>query len=561
MKSFSSRLLYCLLLCLTSLVALPQQKDTLVVSGKLLPLKSDSIYIKEGTLHISGKNVYLVKNDSVYLFNKNKEFLQLDSLQQANDSLYRKQNKSFQKNAAYYAAKDSLFRKTNKFYLKQDSLSRKKDSLFRKSKIFKSRSDSLFRVKNNLFIKQQHLRLDSLKSLNWRKDSFRIRGHLERLKSDLQRIKIDSARQNLNLEKKVISFETKCDMDALVTIKDMGRKLVVKTWDQPKIKIETVIFTEAAFDPKDIDWKRDMNIGVDQQKEGITISKLNTGYTTVSDEPTVNARGSDKAVATAGDAAVKYTNATIVNRGEVRDARMFKVNGKSELVIYVPFNARLNVVSRYNELSINNNMVSVELDLMNTDLKMLDADKATIKSRYGSVKTGNIKDAAINLVNCKFTSGDLDKLVIDSRYSTIVFKYAAEVNIKSFSDKYNILRAGYVTATKSFGDLNISLLENSIKLTGSSADLNIKLIDSAVKTIQVDNKYANMKLPVEQLLNYSLQFGGNYSNVFTGIEKLKTNSGDSTKKADHVFSKIAGNAAGAGKGFIVNCSSCSVDFR
>lgn len=577
MKTFLYRSLHMAVLLCSSFTGVAQVTDTLAVISKGLTLRTDSIYIKDGTLHISGNDVYLVKDDTVFLFNKHKEFMKLDSLHRLNDSLYRNQHKLFKKNTALYKHKDSisrhakilpvkkdaLFRNTKAFRVKQDSLSRKNDSLYRKSKLFKSTSDSLFRYKNAVFSKQQHnfKRLDSLKSLNWRKDSSRIKGHLERLKSDLQRIKTDSARKDLNTEKKIVSFEVKCDNGATVTINDMGRKLVVKTWDQEKIKIETAIMVEAGFDSKDIDWKRDMNIGVEQQKNAVVIFRVSKKPVAVPGKPTPRSRVTNKLLVSNDEPPIKYTIATIVNRGEVEESRMFKVNSKSELVIYVPSNARLNVVSRFNELSIKSNMISVELDLLNTDLKMLNADRAIIKSKYGSVKAGAIKDADIDLLNCKFTSGDLEKLLINSKYSTISFQNAAVVDIKSLSDKYNIAKADYITANKSFGELNIAQLGNSIKLTGSSADIDIKIIDPSVNFIQVDNKYADIKLPVEKLLNYSLQFEGNHSYVFTRFEKIRTNASDSTRKPNPVFSKIVGDVQKDGNGFIVNCTSCSVDFR
>jgi hypothetical protein len=192
---------------------------------------------------------------------------------------------------------------------------------------------------------------------------------------------------------------------------------------------------------------------------------------------------------------------------------------------------------------------------------MQNADKAVIKNRYGSVKAGAIKDAKIDLMNCKFTSGDLDNLQINSKYSTITFQNAAVSTIKSVSDQYTIAKAGSIVVEKSFGKLQIEQLGNSIKLTGSSADLEIKAIDASATLVQVNNKYANVKIPLEKLSNYIVQFDGLNSQVATAFEKIKMNGPDSTAVANASFTKTVGNITSDFTSLVVNCTSCQVDFR
>lgn len=521
MRQFIFHLSSLLLLTFVSFCSVAQSRDTIYLTGQTAAGKADSISVIISQNLVAQGKVVINKNDTI----------PFKVTQYSKPDLYLKS--------------DSVYKK-----IKKDSLFKKSDSLYKKTKLHKIKTDSVYKAQAKLFKKsafdfQRSRRLDSLKGLNWKTDSIRIKGNLQRLKSDLQRIKEDSARRNKNLQKKVISMEVSCPKNGTVSLVNMGRKLIIKTINAEKVKLETTIFAQADFKPKDIDWQQTMNILVEKNKNKIEIRRTNT-------KPV-------KAGHTINDA-----NKTD-GKNNVTEPEKYRVDNKSPLTVYVPPGVKLEIESRYNELTIMNNLVSVELDLTNTNLQMLDADKAVIKSRYGSVKAGAIKEADIDLLNCKFFSGNLDKLKINSKYSTVTFQNSRTIDIKSLSDQYHIAKADNITASKSFGKLNIDQLGNSIQLTGSSADLEIRTIDATAKLVQVNNKYADVKLPVVKLLNYTVKFDGINSNVFTPFEKIRTVASDSPKNSPTVFNtafaKTVGDVKNDFTAFVVNCASCSVDFR
>ena len=515
----------------------------LVTSG--LYKTADSLYIKKGSLNIVDGNVYLSISDST-------PKRRLYKVAHERDSSFRKKEMMNIPSKAEHIRRDSVHQKTAPLHRDlrlykshQDSLFRKQQNLHLKTKSLQFRQDSLRRFQKSNQSKMQLKKLDSLKSVNWRKDSTRIKVHLEKLKSNLQLMKQDSARQNSNMQKKIISREVNCKMNGTVVIENMARKIIIENTDKEKVRIETTILVAPGFEDKDLDWGKALNISLEQKSNEVVLKRMDLAPGTI----------------TANGVSIHHSNAGTVQQGTFKDPPLYKVNHKSALTIYVPAGVKLVIESRYNDVTIKNDVIAVELSLMNSNLKMQDANRAVIKSRYGSVKAGTIKDADINLLNCNFTAVDLEKLMISSKYSKVNFQSSGTADIKSVSDEYVISNANYLTVTKSFGKLDITQLENSIVLTGSSADMSIKAIDASAKLIRVDNKYADIKLPVQQLPNYSLQFEGNNSNVFTTFERANKLTGDSTQKRSPAFSNSAGDLKKDFTSLVVSCASCSVDFR
>lgn len=562
MQQLIFRLLPVPLFFLLAFKGMAQNKDTVYLIQNGVNVKSDSIRSSDGVLHVSGGHVYQLKSDTVPLYKRHQAYVSSDSVYRKNDSFYRKmstwtvqQSRRMDSLKRLNFKSDSSYRRTKVFHVKKDSMFRKNDSLFRKKQILFKKNDSLFRKSDSLYRRTKTLnaaqsrRMDSLKRLNWKTDSVRIKGHLQKLKSDLNRIQSDSVRQIKNLQKKVISMEVSCNKNGTVSIVNLGRKLTIKTTNEDKVKLETYVFVQAGFDPKDVDWQKTMNILVEKNKNDIEIKRTNL----------------TSKIAIAGGQASKGLSSGITSSSSVEsniaEDKKYRVDKKSPLVVYVPAGVKLEVESRYNELLIMNNMTSVDLDLLNTDLQMQDADKAVIKSKYGTVKTGAIKNADIDLLNCKFISGNLNKSEINSKYSTVTLLNSGTIDIRSVSDQYNIASADYVTVNKSFGKMNIAQLGTSIKFTGSSADLEISAIDASATLVQVENKYADVKLPVEKLSNYTVKFDGISSKVFTPFEKVKPIASDSTYSSNTSFTKTMGDVKKDFTAFVVNCLSCSVDFR
>jgi|GEM_PF-2327892 len=536
-----------LLVCFTA----NAQRDTIYIKGLSTDGKKDTIFLKGVSTNNKKDTIHLktvingVLKDTFFVSNgitlDKKDTLYLNS----GDIAYISGGNDF-----VYRGKDSLLRHKAYASYRSDSLSKNKkfkefkrqDSLYMVSGRKFKRVDSLHKLSGVYVVDNKSYQLykteyDSAYKL--KRDTLRLRKELNRLKGNLERIKSDSMERVRNMNKKEISMEVNFIKNGTVTIKNLSRKLVIKTFNEKKVRLVTTIYAEPGYEKKDIDWEKELNIGIEQTKGEVTIRPA---------EPkTISATSTSSGTSMT----MSYSYATTPGLAK---------NKKSEVIIYIPVTAKLVVENKYNDVAILNNLSSLDAELQNVNLKMEDADKVVIKSRYGSVSAGNIKDANLNLLNCKFKSGDINKLVIDSRYSTVTFQNSGVIDMTSVSDQYTMAQAGTLTVNKNFGKLNIAELRNSIEFTGASADMNIGEINASAKSIKINNKYADVKLPVKQLNNYTVQFDGNYSKVFTPFEtETETNNGRRATNTN--FTKTVGNVKKDFTAFAVNCISCSVDFR
>lgn len=482
--------------------------------------------------------IYKIEHDSLKQYKVYAQAIKRDSVSR---KLYKKNQEQFNKKCD-----DSLLRKL-KVNVRMDSMKirlRKMDTHVRLDSLNKIqlrknvRFDSL-RV--NMKFKRDsarkmiaYQRMDSMKVYQQRlkMDSVKLKMHLKELKIQLKNLKVDSMR--VKMKERVITMEMPFTKDATVYIDNIGRKAIVRTTNNNKVKVQTTVSYNGDIAISDAEWFAKINLGMKQKEGNISIEQQER------------------------EAAERRNNAKLFEK-KVSDDLNIKDNKKKAIVIYIPASAKLDIESKYADVAIESNIKYLKAEISNASLSMLNADKAIIESRSGGIKVGNIKDAEIDLTNCTLVSKDIDKLKIVSRNSKVSFENANQVVLKSTGDQYQIAQAYGIEGNKNFGKMDIARLKNKIALTGSSADVNISAIDKKAELIKIDNKYADVRLPVYNLKAYTVNFDGKNSKVFTAFQKVKTS--DSLKSASMSFSATVGDVQGSHTKFQINCSNCNVDFN
>ncbi len=162
---------------------------------------------------------------------------------------------------------------------------------------------------------------------------------------------------------------------------------------------------------------------------------------------------------------------------------------------------------------------------------------------------------------------------LDTKYSNVEIGTATKLNFISSNDEYEIDEAVTVVGRKNYGNFRISLLKESIELDGTNADVKIKNIAATVSSIKVDNKYADLRLPMRNVKNYSVDFEGPYSTIYANFEKkskpsTKTSTthrnqwasaGCDDCASENNFTATVGT--GSGTKVEVKCQNCTVDFK
>jgi hypothetical protein len=369
-----------------------------------------------------------------------------------------------------------------------------------------------------------------------------------------------------DLKSKEVSVEVNASKSADIYLENTQRNIQIKTWDQPKVKVVTTVYYEGeGTKVSDEEWFEKLNISVKSLGTGI---RIKSG--TVSSSGSYSINGSTYAW-NSGSGGVAIFNSEGQNIGTKSDVKRY-------VTIYIPTANKLDIESKYADVTVANNVTKVNADITNGNLELQDATTLTLRSKYANVTAGSIKNAEIEFINGRLILKDIEDLDIDTKYSTIEIASAQKVNLISTNDEYEFEEVGALQGRKNYGNLRITKLTKSIELDGTNADVKVRNILADVETIKFNNKYADIRLPLRNLKSYTVTYVGPYSNVYANFEKkpliLKEDkeSGLATtlRNIQREVESAAGGTdskftatVGDGKGAKIDmkCQNCTVDFK
>ncbi len=384
------------------------------------------------------------------------------------------------------------------------------------------------------------------------------------------------------LKSKEVSVEIKASKNGDVYVENTSRSIEIKTWDQPKVKVVTTLYYEGdASKLSDEDWFEKLNISVKSLGNSI---RIKSG--TVSSSGSYQVLGNSYSWSSSPASGVAIFN----DQGETVRT---KGNTKRVVTIYLPQENKVDIESKYADLLVSNNLNKLSADITNGNLETQDVLSLQLRSKYANVSVGNVKTAEVEFINGRFTAKDMNDVDIDTKYSTIEIASTQKINLISTNDEYEIDEVGSLQGRKNYGNLRISRLTKSFEMDGTNADIKVKNIASTLTDIKLDNKYADMRLPLRNLKSYTVNYSGPYSTVYSNFEKKpldekelnQTTTSTSTVNGKQIIIKkmrldghgtvltedISGGSlndrfsatVGDGKGATISikCQNCTVDFK
>jgi hypothetical protein len=226
-------------------------------------------------------------------------------------------------------------------------------------------------------------------------------------------------------------------------------------------------------------------------------------------------------------------------------------NIRRDITVYVPVGAMLFIDSRYAEVILDSNIREVNARIMSGGLTMRDADRLVLTSAYGSIYAANIGHAEVALNHGWFHARDIPTLEIVSKVSTVELGDIGQLKINSSDDQYDLDEADVINGGKNYGSLRVVTLRNSLDLTGVNADVKVHNIEPGVSLVKIDGQYADLRLPVANLKDYTVQFEGTGSNIYTPFERRHA--------TDSSFNVTVGT--GKKSSFRLKCNNCTVDMK
>jgi hypothetical protein len=401
----------------------------------------------------------------------------------------------------------------------------------------------------------------------------RIRGNNRKENSH-----IDIDDEKSETEKKEISTEISVDKKIdLLVIENVSRNIVVKTWDKPTVKFSTTVYYEGENKLTDDEWFQKLNINAKTTTiDGVSNVRIKSSTV-----------GSSSYSSSQSSSYSTTSGVTVYNGyGEKINTDM---NKKRVITITMPKNVKLEIDNKYGEVTIENDVRELRLYLSNCNVDMQDATDLVVRAKYSTINAADITNSEVEMTNGKFTAKKIATLDIDSKYSTVEIDQTETATIRSTNDEYELEEVTTITGRKNYGNLRITKLSQSIEIDGSNADIKIRNISPSVKLIRLDNKYADIRLPMKNVVNYSVEYEGNYSTVYSSFERKKpeeksktsevktltyssptsttsstfgsntSSSSSSDCGCNSKFTASVGNGSGAK--VIMKCENCTVDFK
>jgi hypothetical protein len=343
------------------------------------------------------------------------------------------------------------------------------------------------------------------------------------LQSARQAKKIDSSK----LVKKTIAQEIAL-AKALDVLIDMSGELIINTWNENKIKIETTVQFEDSNKLTDTQWFD--KIGINMKLFGSTVrvkSRTNSGVFYASSAGATMYRAATP---------IYFTNAGFnMQTGPV--------------TLYIPAESILEIESKNGRLKIRNNIKSLLLDNTDGEIEFANIEKLQIRSNRGSFSGGIVIEADVELSHVRFSLKQLNKGLITSNYSTIEIESLKDVKLSSSNDEIDIDNAITLYGIKNYGNLRINQLAGKLELQGINSDVKLRHISPSAQMVKIINRNADLRLSSNDLSNFSVDIKGSYNKVYSAFAENMTFDTLTTQEIESVraLTNTATSATHVGK--------------
>lgn len=322
---------------------------------------------------------------------------------------------------------------------------------------------------------------------------------------------------------KEVSTEAAVAKGATIRIVNAGRNINIKTWAQPKVKLTVNLLDDETDKTKtEEEWWEYLNISVKTFSNRVEINSrggANSGGCN-----TCPTGWSGNNFSSAGQSyAYVYDSYKGNDKKQVR---------KRVMDILIPEGTKLDIDSKGSDIVISSNIDDAVFDIQNASVDAQDVKKLRLTSRYSSVNFLNVSEAEVEFENGNFKANNLGDLDIDSKSSTVEYENGRYAYIRSQNDNYTIEAIDKMEGRKLYGEMRIETLNNKMDIEGNNADIKIRNFGNDVELVKINNKYADIRLPVKSLKNYAVNFYGLYSTVFTPFEKVAVKKDDDNEKGE-----------------------------
>jgi hypothetical protein len=397
--------------------------------------------------------------------------------------------------------------------------------------------------------------------------------------------------------RKEITREVSAQKGSLVRIVSSSPRLNIKSWDQPKVKITLLLIVDSAAALRSGDELfEDMGVSVKPFSNRVDILTGSVNIFVEKPKP-IKIDGKPTKHKGPGESKVSLETVTVTRfetrKGEKsRNVDVIKSSlGKSyiqAMEVMIPAGAKLDINNHYGDVVIGANVDEAKISITNGALDAQDIKTLKLTAKYCNANLGNMDKAEVEFERGSFRAQNITDLDMDSKSATIEYEKGGYLYLRSQGDDYTINAIDRVEGRKLYGSIKIDQLNSSFDLEGNNADIKIRNISPEVSTIKINDKYADVRLPVKTLKNYYVDFTGYYSTVFAPFQKEIVKEPETNKEetpeekerkilqlaehgkavapavgelAPHRFTGTVGDVKNKHTRIELICNSCTVDFK
>jgi hypothetical protein len=328
----------------------------------------------------------------------------------------------------------------------------------------------------------------------------------------------------------------------LVKITNNKWNLNIRTWNKDKVKFSIQVDGNADSLNK-TDWASAIGVNFLSTGKDIDIKVLNLPNR----KENLNVQQATKDVIGDGTGS---TQPTVLNSGlgvnklsPVPQQRAFQMGlvpanaamSPEVITIYIPENTPLEINNTHTSVLITNDIGTAVFKLNNANVIATgNIAKLKVTASLSNLSFEDVQDAELDLSNgCSFRAKNVKVMDIESKSSRIEYEKGGSLYIRSTIDDYTIDEIDKVDGRKTYGSMRIGQLNNTLQLEGANADIKIRTISPTVELVRINNLFANLRLPLKSLTNYTVKFDGIYSSVFAPFEMIPTIPDEKTKQASN----------------------------
>lgn len=367
---------------------------------------------------------------------------------------------------------------------------------------------------------------------------------------------------------KEVSVEIAIGKTVDVNIDNNNRTVEIKPWDEQKVKITTMVYFDGTMSKlSNESWFDKLNINTKLLGNSLRIKTSALGYGSYSNQ---SSSGGGTSSSSYQESVEIYSVDGQYIRSEPAKKRI--------VTIYVPKENKLILNNKYADVAITDYIKKLSATVTSGNLDIEKVNTISLCSKYSDVSINEVQQGTIDFINGKLTVGTLGDVELDTKYSNIEIANTHKLNFKSTNDEYELEEVASVEGSKQYGSMKIGKLTESLQMDGINADIRIKNIDAETKNIWIDDKYADLRLPLKNVKSASVSYEGLYSNIYkkfamkpydkSGEHRDPTSAGDQVNDDSKMETGSNSNVVykgsvgdGSNTKIAIKCQNCTVDFK